>query len=191
VDAGLREGGMDADSGMDGGRPAVSDGGNEAGPDAAEDARIGDAAEDAGEDASTHGCVPGTYGGTFEGRVAFFGIPLFDISGNIVAETQLRGTGNKLRISSGRIRGADPDGNPIDAEIGGEMDCFNYRLRDGVILNGTYVRNAFNMTIRFEGSMEATYNPGPTPSVAGTWRTQGGNESGRGTFAATLTETTP
>lgn len=162
--------------------------GSEAGPDA-------DATTDA-EPEPVSRCVPGVYRGTFEGelrvRILLLELNLFDIAGEIEITAEAAGAdADRLQIQNGRIEGADQDGNPVQADVSGTLDCGTLQLEDGTLTNGLYVREAFDMEVEFEGTVEATYEPGETPRVVGTWSAQGERESGDGTFEAALEPPAP
>ena len=96
-------------------------------------------------------------------------------------------SGDYLTIEDGEITGQDQDGNPIQAEVSGSMNCTTNRLENGKLLNGMYTRTGLGMTVQFEGTADAVYAPGDKPSLLGTWKTNGGPiEQGMGTFDATF-----
>jgi hypothetical protein len=164
---------------VDGGAPPIQDaGGTEPLPDAG--------ALDSGSP-PTSDCKPGTYEGTFEGEIQILGFISLPIDGEISIGIHTSSAGDDLVIENGTIEGEDQDGNPVHAEVEGTLQCATKKLVGGRLLNGTYTRTGLNMTVNFQGTADATYTPGDSPSVSGTWQTTGGLvERGSGTFEATF-----
>ena len=130
-------------------------------------------------------CFAGVYTGTFEGEIKVLGFISLPIEGEIAITVATSDSGDSLTIEDGEIMGEDQDGNPIQAEVSGSMNCVTNRLENGKLLNGVYTRTGLGMTVEFEGTADATYEPGDQPSLSGTWKTNGGPiEQGMGTFGA-------
>lgn len=188
ADAGVAPpGGSTSDAGRPdaGGQGAAPDAGAVAQPDA------GSGDEDAGGGAADAGaaCVAGTYEGVFAGTVQFLPTPLgalldVDIEGSLEITVEADALGSVLVARNGKVRGSDQDGNPVEADLTGSLDCASKKLVNGKLVNGQYTRGGF-ITTSFSGTVEGAYVADP-PSASGTWKTSAGFlEGGGGTWSAT------
>jgi hypothetical protein len=185
----------DAAQHQDAETPAPQDGGSQtqgaadgsqadASPSVSKDAEVADAGP-------VSECRPGTYAGTFKGQIKakILGIELplsIKINGDISIDAQTSDpSSSDLVIQNGSISGEDADGNPVQAEVTGSLNCNSKQLENGTLTNGVYTRTAIGQTVTFSGTVTATYQPGDPPSVAGNWKTESGFEAGSGTFQAT------
>ncbi len=138
---------------------------------------------DASEPAPT--CLPGTYDGTFEGTITLLGVIPLPINGQIAIHVESNATGDRLTIDNGSISGEDQDGNTVKADVTGTLNCATNKLENGTLANGEYKRKSLGTTVKFTGVVTANYMPGEKPTMAGTWKTDGGAfENGEGTFQA-------
>jgi hypothetical protein len=133
-------------------------------------------------------CKAGHYQGTFHGTINVLLVLNIPIEGDISIDVQASEQGDSLVIENGTVMGTDQDGNPVTADVVGTLDCPTKTLEDGELRNGVYVRESINQTIKFAGTVQATYHAGNPPTVSGTWSTQGGIESGSGPFNAVLAQ---
>jgi hypothetical protein len=175
-DAGTADAG--SAQGEDAGSAAGSDGG----------ARPGDAGADGG--AATSECVAGNYKGEFTGSVQFLPTPLgalldVNIQGTLEITVQAATQGDVLVAKNGKVHGTDQDGNPVDADLTGSLDCATKKLVNGKLVNGKYTRASI-LTTSFSGTVEGVYLAKP-PSASGTWKTSAGFlEGGGGSWNAAL-----
>jgi hypothetical protein len=134
-------------------------------------------------------CKAGNYQGTFTGNISAFFVINIPISGTISIDVRTSSDdGEMLVIDAGKVVGTDDDGNPVNADVFGMLRCSTKTLEGGELRNGVYVRQSLNQTVNFSGTVQATYHASEPPTVSGTWRTQGGVESGSGPFNAVFTE---
>jgi hypothetical protein len=137
-------------------------------------------------------CVAGTYRGVFAGEVQFLpgiggllGLLSVDITGTLEITVEADALGSVLIAKNGKVHGTDQDGNPVDADLTGSLDCVTKKLVNGKLVNGKYVRSGLINT-SFSGTVAGNYSADP-PSASGTWETSAGVlEGGGGTWSATL-----
>lgn len=132
-------------------------------------------------------CLAGTYVGTFSGNITALFFLNLPISGQLELDVTNAEGDDVLIIENGRIDGNDQDGNPVEAQINGQLDCTT-RTLTGTLDNGVYRRLSINQTVNFSGTTNGTYVPGDPPVAMGTWRTSGGIEMGEGTFSGVRVE---
>jgi hypothetical protein len=198
---GNNTGGGEADASVPetGGEPGMGGGDAGALPSGPSDAGSdsGAASRDAGgvspgADGGGSECVVGTYRGVFAGTVQFLpgiggllGLLSVDITGSLEISVEADERGSVLIAKNGKVHGTDQDGNPVDADLTGSLDCTTKKLVNGKLLNGKYVRNGLINT-SFSGTVSGNYSADP-PSASGTWETSSGVlEGGGGTWSATL-----
>jgi hypothetical protein len=143
-------------------------------------------------DGAVSECVAGTYRGVFAGNVQFLpgiggllGLLSADITGTLEITVEADALGSVLIAKNGKVHGTDQDGNPVDADLTGSLDCTTKKLVNGKLVNGKYVRSGLINT-SFSGTISGNYSADP-PSASGTWETSAGVlEGGGGTWSATL-----
>lgn len=190
-DAGAQIGSADASSPappVDAGKPDAGTAESDAGV-AASDG--GAPPADGGSDAGARSeCVAGTYKGEFSGTVQFLPTPLgalldVEIKGSLEITVQAATQGDVLVAKNGKVRGTDQDGNPVEADLTGSLDCATKQLQNGKLVNGRYTRAGI-LTTSFSGTVEGAYSATP-PSASGTWKTSAGFlEGGGGSWNAAL-----